>query len=128
MPGENLGQYPRGQVTWNGVALYQNTDFSYSHVNGAKLKSTLRKDPGGFVRGARAVSGSMNLIISEDGEEFDWTTAVTYMIPQQALVKLPGGQTKLINCVITEEGAEISLEDGVKKPIKFVGYFVDIGF
>jgi len=126
MAGEDLGQYPRGQANLNGTSSYQMTDLTYTHTNGAKLKSTLRKDPGGFVRGARAVSGSMNFIIDENGEELDFTTAVEEMIPQQITLKLPGGDIKYLNCVFTEEGADITLEDGVKKPVKFVGYFVTI--
>lgn len=124
-----LGDYPRGQVTWNGVSLYQATDISYTHTNGAKLKSTLRKDPAGTVRGARGVTGSMNILLPDDpGDQdpIDWKSAVQFKIPQTALIKMPAGARVMLDLVITEEGAEVTLEDGVKKPIKFTGYFIDV--
>ena len=56
MPGENLVQFPRGQVSIDGTASFQMTDATWKHSNGAKLKATLRADPAGFVRGVRAIS------------------------------------------------------------------------
>lgn len=126
MAGENMVQYPRGQVAINGQGSFDAMDATWKHTNGAKLKSTLRADPAGWVRGARACTGSMNLAISEDGEDFDYTSAVRFMIPVVLTFKVPGGIIRMLNVVFTEEGTDITLEDGVKKPLSFTGYYVDI--
>jgi hypothetical protein len=128
--GMALGDYPRGQVTIGGVAMYQITDFNYTHTNGAKLRSTLRKDPAGSTRGARAVSFSFNVILPDDPadqDDVDWQNAVKYKIPQLILLKLPAGERIMLDCFFSEEGTEITLEDGCKKPIKGSGYFADLG-
>ena len=126
MAGENMTQFPRAQVSVNGQYSFQCTDLTWKHANGAKLKSTLRQDPAGWVRGARAIQGSANFAIDEGGDEFDFAEAVAYMIPQLLTIKAPGGVIKSINVVFTEEGEDITLEDGVKKPISFVGYYTSI--
>ena len=128
--GMALGDYPRGQVTINGVAMYQVTDFNYTHTNGAKLRSTLRKDPAGSTRGARAVSFSFNCLLPDDPDDddgIDFQNSVKYKIPQLILLKLPAGQRVMLDCFFSEEGGDITLEDGVKKSVKGSGYFVDLG-
>ncbi len=123
MAGENLTQFPRGQVAINGQGSFQCTDATWKHSNGTKLKHTLRKNPAGWVAGVRAVTGSMNFIIDDEGDEFDFKSAVTYSIPVKLTVKRPGGIVDMLTVVFTEEGTDITLEDGVKKPISFTGYY-----
>lgn len=124
-----MADFPRAQSTWNGRSLYQVTDVTYTHTNGAKLKNTLRRDASGTSRGVRAIAGSMNVILPDDPEEaddFDWPSAVRFKIPQSIVLKMPTGERLMLDLVLTEEGAEITIEDAVKKPIKFTGYYVDL--
>jgi hypothetical protein len=124
-----LADFTRGQVTMDGVALFMCDNFSFTHTNGGKLKSTLRKDPAGGVRGARSVSFSMNIWLPDDPadqDDLDLENDVRYKIPHILYLKLPGGRFRMIDGFFTEEGAEINVEDGVKVPVKGLGYFVSL--
>ena len=124
-----LGDYPRGQVTFDGAALFQCDSFDYTHTNNGKLKSTLRADPAGTVRGARAVSFNFKVWMPDDPAEadnIDWQTSVQFKLPHVIYLKLPGGQRVMLDCILTEEGANITVEDGVKKAVKGVGFFVSL--
>ena|SRR6266700_293372 len=124
-----MDRYSRGQVTLNGGSLFQCDSFEFTHSNGGKLKSTLRKDPAGGVRGARSVSFSLNLWMPDDPAEadpIDTQESVRLMLPHVFYLKLPGGQFRMIDGFLTEEGASLTVEDGVKVPLKGLGYFVSL--
>lgn len=121
---EDFSQFPRGQVSFSQGPLYNCMDFSATTSNGAKLVTTLRRNPAGFTMGKKGVSFSFNLMIDEEGDERDWDSMVDLGTVETLRIKKPGGKTRSLICVLTEVGDEISLEDGVKRPIKGVGKWV----
>jgi hypothetical protein len=121
---DQLVQFPRGQVSFGSGPLQNCTDFSSTTTNGGKLVSTLRRNPGGFVLGKKAVSFDMNLQVDEDGDERDWEDLVDKGTPQTIRLKIPGGATRSLRCIIIEVGTKFTIEDGVARPIKGVGMWI----
>lgn len=123
MSNNELKQYPRGQVSFGGD-LQQCTDVEFTQTNGAKVVSTLRRNPSGVTTGNKMVTCTGNSRIDEDGPERDWFATVDEASPQQARFKFPGGVTKVLNCVAAEIKTGFTLEDGVNQSWQLVGYFV----
>lgn len=123
MSDQELKQYPRGQVSFAGGDLQQCTDVEFTQVNGAKVVSTLRRNPSGVTIGNKAVSVTGNSRIDEDGPERNFFDLVDAGKPQQARFKFPGGVTKVLNCVAAEIKSGFTLEEGVNQSWQLVGYF-----
>lgn len=121
---EELVQLPRGQISVEKGPLQLITDFDTKFANGAKLKSFLRKNPGGVVQGAKAVTGSMNLMVGNDGDERDWNTYVDDGKIRTIVVKEPGGVRRTLKACFTEVGGKTSVEDGFVRAISFIGMWV----
>lgn len=121
---EEIAQLPRGQVSFGSGPLQLILDFDAKTANGVKLKSFLRRNPGGYVVGAKVVTGSFNMMVSEDGDERDWDQLVDEAKMQRLIVKAPGGKRKTLNCILTEVGDKTSVEDGYARAISFTGWWV----
>ena len=121
---EELSQFPRGQVSFGKGPLQLIEDFDAKTTNGGKLASFLRKNPGGFILGKRAVTFSMNLMVSEDGDERDWETIVDKGTVQRLGVRKPDGTRKTLLCILTEVGDKTAVEDGYRRAISGTGYWV----
>lgn len=118
-------QYPRGQVSFGAGDLQQCYGAKFSFTNGAKVVSTLRRNPSGVTVGNKAVSVTFETRIDEDGPERDWFKKVSEASPEQARFKFPGGVTKTINCTASQLDADFTLEDGVNASVTLVGALVD---
>lgn len=121
---EELAQLPRGQVSFGSGSLQLILDFDAKTANGVKLKSFLRRNPGGYVVGAKVVTGSFNMMVSEDGDERDWDQIVDEAKMQRIVIRAPGGKRKTLNCILTEVGDKTSVEDGYARSISFTGWWV----
>lgn len=117
-------QYPRGQVSFGAGDLQQCMNAKFTFGNGAKVVSTLRRNPSGIVLGNKSVSVTFETKIDEDGAERDWFRKVNEGSPEQARFKFPGGATKTINCVASQVDADFTAEDGVNCSITLVGALV----
>jgi len=121
---EELAQLPRGQISFGSGPLQLIVDFDAKTANGVKLKSFLRRNPGGYVVGAKVVTGSFNLMVSEDGDERDWHALVDKAEVMPLVVKSPGGVRRTLKAILTEVGDKTSVEDGYARSISFTGWWV----
>lgn len=125
MADNEMLQYPRGQVSFGNGDLQQCTDASFDFVNGAKVVSTLRRNPSGVVIGSKAVTVTFNTKIDEGGPERDWAKKVNQGKPEQARFKFPGGKTYTVNCTAASLKADVTLDDGCNQSVTLVGGLVD---
>jgi hypothetical protein len=125
MADQELEQYPRGQVAYGGGNLQQCTNVSFTATNGAKVQSTLARNPSGVVVGNKSVEVSGDTVIDTTGPERDWFSKVSQATPGQMRFKFPGGITKTVECVVAEVKGDFTLEDPVKVSFKAVGRLVE---
>lgn len=121
----SLTSFPRGQISINGGKSRQATDFDAKHANGVKMKPTLRRSAGGFVDGAEQMTGTMNIAVDADGDEFDFIGACRYKIPVQITTKEPGNVRNVYTVKFTEVGTSFKVEDGTMRSVSFIGWFAD---
>jgi hypothetical protein len=117
-------QYPRGQVSFGAGDLIQCINAKFTFVNGAKVQSTLRRNPSGVILGNKSVTANFDCKVDEDGPERDWVGLVNSGKPQQARFKFPGGKTYTLNVTVSQLDAASSMEDGCDHNVTLVGALV----
>lgn len=114
--------YPRGFISMDSGDLIDVTDVKVTTTNNAREKHTLRQPGAGFTIGVEETNVSFSFIVSEDGYEREYIQAVQRGLIKQLRVKIPAGQTFVINGVYKDHDLEIPLDDAIKVSMTFIGH------
>lgn len=116
--------YPRGQVAIGNGDLIGATNIKVSTTNNAKQVHTIRRKGSGITFGVEETTITLDLVVSEDGEDRDWLLDLKKGNIKQLRVKVPG-RTMTVNGAIKQDDLELPLDDAIKQTITFVGHMED---
>jgi hypothetical protein len=116
--------FPRGQVAMENGDLADCVNIKLDITNNAKQVHTIKVKGAGVTVGTEESTVSLDLVISEDGQERDWIKALKRGTIKQLRLKVPG-DTYTINGVVKQVGIEMPLDDAIKQSISFIGHMED---
>jgi hypothetical protein len=116
--------FPRGQVAMETGDLVTAVNIKMDTTNNAKQVHTIRQKGAGITFGVEETTVTMDLVVSEDGQERDWLKKLKQGAIVQLRIKVPG-QTFTINGAIKQVGTELPIDDAIKQNIVVVGHLED---
>lgn len=116
--------FPRGQVAMENGDLADAVNIKIDITNNAKQVHTIRVKGAGVTLGTEETTVSLDLVISEDGQERDWIKALKKGTIKQLRLKVPGA-TYTVNGVVKQVGIEMPLDDALKQSVSFIGHTED---
>ncbi len=116
--------YPRGQVALGSGDLADATNIKVSTVNNAKQVHTIKQKGSGVTLGVEETTVSLEMVVSEDGEERDWLAMLKAGQIKQLRVKVPG-RTMTINGTVKQIDYELPIDDAIKISLTFIGKMED---
>lgn len=115
-----LKLYPDGQISFGSGNIQDATATTLNINNNAKTVNTLSGSAKGVTIGPLEVSGSIAIMVSQDGMEHDWISMVLAGAPQEFNFKMPLA-TAIINGVTNTVGIQTEVGGGIKIDVGFVG-------
>jgi hypothetical protein len=116
--------YPRGQVAMDNGDLADAINIKIDITNNAKQVHTIRQKGAGITMGVEETTVTLDLVISEEGQERDFVKFLKQGTIKQFRVKVPGA-TFTINGAVKQVGIELPIDDAIKQNIVFIGHMED---
>ena len=120
MADQELLNFPRGQIAIGNGDLQQAASASFTTTNNGKLVHTLRRSPAGVVLGTREGSGSIEMVVDENGLELEVFDRINNGSILNFRFKIPQS-TKVIEGILTNADVSLPVDDVVGVTLAFVG-------